>query len=246
MNLLSSRASRSDSDGAVEGPAFRLRPNKNRGRHQPRNSRNLFHFHMCKRERKVYESRVYFSRHPEKIFGKAGAPSLSLRLLQGQGGDFDRVDRTLLSDAVAVDRDFGPAGCKRRPMRYRGRTALKRRVKRSNQATPGCPISRVLCEKWGVRPPPPTPRHSERSMRIRFTNPHAQSKACPEKSRRGSLHCPPRPTALGSSPRIAGKWGLSKFPAGHDHGISPFAKSAKDAALAGPRELKSVIADFSN
>ena len=38
--------------------------------------------------------------------------------------------------------------------------------------------------------------HPERSMRIRFMNPHAQSKACPERSRRGPLHSRPAHCSL--------------------------------------------------
>jgi hypothetical protein len=37
--------------------------NEKRGRWWPRSSWNLFHFHMLLRERKVYESSIYFSRH---------------------------------------------------------------------------------------------------------------------------------------------------------------------------------------
>jgi hypothetical protein len=93
------------------------------------------------------------------------------------------VERTLLSAAFYLDLDFCLST--HGPVQSRGRAALQRRVKRTNH------------EAASAADAPSTARcHPERSMRIRFMNPHAQSKdPCTHAL---------APAVSGSSPGIAG------------------------------------------
>ncbi len=82
----------------------------------------------------------------------ADAPSLSPRFLRRQGGDFDRVGRTLLSVAFDVDLDVDSDSD--REGHGFSRTA-KPPPKRdviplipASRSISGCPIFRVLCERW--------------------------------------------------------------------------------------------------
>jgi hypothetical protein len=109
----------------------------------PHNSRNLLHSPTPLEERKVYESRVYFSRHA-------------------------RVERTPSSAASDFDLDFDREGHEFHSCQSASNTRNPESAAR-RYAQPRC--------------------HPERSMRIRFMDPHAQSKSLPRAKPRGSLPC---------------------------------------------------------